>query len=217
MTSEQVQKLLASEEVETIERKKGLDPNEVCQALIAFANDLAERGCGWLILGQGPDKSIVGLKMGKDRAQQRVADIARNRCKPAIPVSIEPYEVEGKTILIVEARTSVARPHFDGDAWVRIGSTTRRATDSEIVLMRAAQSERKVALAHRWLRDGKKEVVLVTVESRDRCRAALKDVTEDWVVLDLGGKPRAIPWGELTLSYDYENDRPEIRDHGRMR
>ncbi len=61
MNAKDIEKLLAAEESETLERKEGFDPKDVGKALTAFANDLYGHGVGWLILGQAADKSIVGL------------------------------------------------------------------------------------------------------------------------------------------------------------
>jgi len=222
MTQEKVDELLAAEESETLERKRGLDDSEVCQALIAFANDQAGRGRGWLILGQAPDKKIVGLRIGKDKAQLRIANIAKDRCRPAIPVSIEIAEREGKAVAIVEVRASGARPHFYGNAWVRVGSQTRRATDAEIVLMRAAAADRKVALLVRWFNEGKKDVILWQLpapgmplqKSPNVSQAVMVDISEDWVVLDLGGRRLALPFAEFNVGYDHNKDKPQLRYHG---
>lgn len=211
MTQEQVKKLLSSEETETIERKAGFDQEEIRKALIAFANDAAGRARAWLIIGQADNRDIVGLKMGSDEAQKKISDIARNQCKPAIPVSIEISSVEGKLVAIVEVAASPARPHFDGEAWVRIGSTTRRATDAEIILLRGMHENRKVALLNRFMTEGKTTVSLVNVKRHDRQRAELLEVTEDWITLGLGNERRALPLAEFNVGYDYGSDRPEIR------
>jgi predicted HTH transcriptional regulator len=93
MTSEQIDKLLAAEESETFKRKQGLDKDGLCKSMIAFANDVYGRGSGWLIVGQAPNKNIVGLQIGEDEIQRIIPDLARNNCSPAIPVSVECCEI----------------------------------------------------------------------------------------------------------------------------
>ena len=210
MTPEQSATLLASDEVETIERKTGFDHKEIRKALIAFANDQAERGQGWLILGQAPNKDIVGLMMGADEVQRKIADIAKDQCNPTIPISIEIIERDGKRLAIVEVRSSLTRPHFDGKAWVRVGSTTRPATEGEIIQLRAARSNKKVSQLRRWLNEGRTIVTLSDVKLHGRERVTLQDVTEHWVKLGFGTTSRGFPLDDLSLSYDYDNDRPEI-------
>ncbi len=224
MTPQEIETLLAAEESETFERKQGFEEDEIRKAIIAFANDLYGRGCGCLVVGQARDKTITGLKISGDAAQQRITDIARNSCSPAIPVSVQIYEKNDKRVAIVEVRKSPARPHFAGKAWVRMGCTTRLATDAEIILMRAVEENRKVALLKRWMDTGMSTVIFWQLpapgQSFDRAprveRAQLLDVDENWVVLDMGGIKRTFPFSEFDLGFDFNEGLPQIRYHGRM-
>jgi hypothetical protein len=223
LSAEQIERLLASEESETVERKSGFNNKEIRGALIAFANDQAGRGRAWLILGQAPNKDIVGLELDEDEMQLKIADIAKNACKPTIPApSIEIVKKDGKTLAIVEVRASPARPHFDGNAWVRVGSQTRPATGEEILLMRAAQVDRKVALVTRWFNEGKRTVTVWQLpapgqpmqRSPNVYQAEMVEVTEHWITLNEGGQVRTLPFVEFNVGYDAKNDRPQIRYHG---
>jgi len=224
MTPEWADKLLASDESETIERKKGIVAEDIADALCSFANDYAERGVGYLIIGQRDDKHIEGLQEDADRVSQLISNIARNKCKPAIPVSIEIHEQAGKKLAIVEVRQSPARPHFVGRALVRVGSTTRQATDAEIILLRASGTNPKVAQLRRWLLEGKETVTVAQLPaigqemhlSAYRSPAVLEEVTDLWVRISLGGQRRTLQIDEIYLAYDYEINRPEIRYHGHI-
>ena len=213
MTREQIESILQSEESETIERKKGFDAGEIRKALIAFANDLAGRDVAWLIIGQAPDRQIVGLSMDADKAQRKISDIARDQCIPAIPVSMEIYEQDGKRVAIVEVRRSIARPHFEGKAWVRIGSTTRRATDAEIILLRSEGGDKKVATIRNWIREGKTSAILLDAKTNSGMRITIQDVTDQWVKLDFGTRSEGLPLAEMKLGYNYEKDCPILRSH----
>jgi hypothetical protein len=222
MTTERIEKLLAAEESERLERKQGMDEEGILKSIIAFANDMYGRGGGWLIVGQAPNKAVVGLQIGDDEVQRRISDLARNNCCPAIPVSLECYEKDGKRVAIVEVRPSPARPHFAGKAWVRMGSTTRRATDAEIILLRAIEENRKIALLKQWFDDGKKTVSFwqLPAPGQDFTRsprvekAELLEVNENWIGLKLSGAKRAFPFCEFNVGYDLESDIPQIRYHG---
>ena len=224
MTPEHADKLLASDESETIERKKGFNAEEIAGALCAFANDYAERGVGYVIVGQRDDKHIEGLQDNADRVSQLISSIARDKCKPAIPVSIEIHERAGKKLAIVEVRKSPARPHFVGKALVRVGSTTRQATDAEIILLRASGTNPKVAQLRRWLVEGKKTVTVAQLPaigqemhlSSYRSPAVLEEVTDLWLTISSGGQRRTLQIDEIYLAYDYEIDRPEIRHRGHI-
>ena len=210
-TPEKMNELLSTEEDERIERKAGFDHKEIRQALIAFANDQAGRGGGYLIIGQAPNKEIRGIKLNKDEAQLKIADIAKDQCRPTIPVSIEVIERDGKRVVVVEVRASPAKPHFHGDAWVRVGSQTRRATDAEIVLLRASHENRKLAILKRAMDEGKKEVIVTHLQAHTRARCELVEVTVDWVVFREGAKHMTFPWEEIRVGFDYEKNIPEIR------
>ncbi len=179
-------------------------------------------GGGWLILGQAPDKSIVGLTRDPDKIQRDIADIGRVQCSPAIAVSVQIYPKGGKQLALVEVRASPARPHFAGIAWVRMGSTTRRAHDAEIILLRGIAENRKVALLKRWLDEGKREVFLRQLpapgERLDRSpfleRVELVEVNENWIVVKYGGRLQAYPLNEINWGFDPTNDLPEIRWRG---
>ncbi len=202
-----IDKILKSEESETIERKKGWDSREVRKALIAFANDQSDRGCGYLVVGQDDNKQLVGLAWGEDEICKRISDVSRDMCFPAVPVSIDVVERQGKRIAVVTVRRSVARPHFDGPAWVRVGSTTRRATDAEVMLLRAATGNRKAALLMRWI----KKVVVVTAPNwAAPLKAMVEDVTEDWVQLRFGNKNVGIPLSDMSVGFDYTENAPKI-------
>lgn len=222
MNSEQIQKLLEAEESETLERKQSLDKEGICKSIIAFANDMYGRGTGWIVVGQAPNKVIVGLQVSDDEAQRTISDLARNNCSPAVPVSIECHEKDGKRFAIVEVRPSPARPHFTGKAWVRMGSTTRTATDAEIVLLRAVEADRKVALLKRWFDEGKRTVILwqLAKSGEDLARspgvqqATLLEVNSDWIVIDISGTQRAFPYSEFNVGYEPQQGLPQIRYHG---
>jgi len=222
MKPEQIEALLAAEESETLERKQSLDKDGLIKSMIAFANDMYGRGCGWVIVGQAPNKSLVGLQVGDDEAQRMISDLARNACTPAIPVSVECYQKEGKRLAVIEVRASPARPHFTGKAWVRMGSTTRQATDAEILLLRAVEENRKIAVLKRWLDEGKTTVVLwqMAAPGHDYARSPgvqqvqLLEVNENWVVLGVSGIKRAFPFDEFNVGWDPEANLPQIRYHG---
>jgi Putative DNA-binding domain len=219
MTTEQVQKLLQAEESDRLERKASLsDTDAIRDTFIQFANDLAGRGGGHLIVGQAPDKSITRLIVGDDEAQQRLADIARNRCRPAIPITVECHLISTARIAIVDIRASAARPHFTGNCYVRVGSTKRAATDAEIVALRYAGANPKIAELQGWLADGKTTITTLQL-AKDPMRGSaftgvmkLLEVRANYIVLQSGSeRPVTLPISEFDTAWDYSNNR--LTDH----
>jgi len=102
ISAEELNRLLSADETDTLERKASLADNEgIRNSMIAFANDLAGRGGGTIIIGQNPDKTVVGLKVGGDEAQRTISHLARTRCYPAIHLIIEICEHKAKSLAIV--------------------------------------------------------------------------------------------------------------------
>lgn len=215
--------LLNLEESETLERKQSLaDREAICKSIVAFANDMHGHERGFLILGQAPDKSFVGLQQSEDEIQRLVTDLARMNCSPAIPVSVQVFQKDNKRLALVEVPASPARPHFVGKAWVRMGSTSRMATDAEIILLRAVEENRKIGMLKRWFDEGKKRIIFWQLpgEGRDFTHAPVVhvaemiEVNENWVVLQIAGTPRAFPYCEFNIGYDPKENLPQIRYHG---
>jgi hypothetical protein len=102
------------------------------------------------------------------------------------------------------------------------GRTPRAATDAEIILLRAVEEDRKVAIVKRWIDEGKTTVVFrqMPAAGPDFARtprteqAKLLEVNENWIVLSLGGVPRAFLFPEFNVGYDPLQNLPQIRYHG---
>jgi hypothetical protein len=210
--------LLRSDESDILERKASLsDADAIRNTIIAFANDIPQRSGGTLIIGQGPDKTVTGLKESADEASRRIADIARTQCFPAIPVVIDIKEHEGKRIAVVEVPASIARPHFRGECYVRQGSTNRRATDAEIMALRMSSVDPKLRQLLMWKAAGKTDAVTCDTLPRSlvsNWEGQIGDITETYVSVTRNGGTRSIPLSEMHLGYDYYKDRPKLTFKG---
>jgi len=220
----QFEEFLSKEESETFERKQTLDKEGICKSMVAFANDLHGKGRGIILVGQAPNKSIVGLRENDDEVQRIVVDWARNNCSPSVPVSVECFDKNSKRLAFVSVPPSIARPHFVGKAMVRMGSTNRAATDAEIILLRRVDADRKVALLKGWFDEGKTTVLFWHMPARGEHIAStagvqetkLLEVNADWIVLELWGGSRSIPYVEFNVGWEPTRGLPQIRYHGGM-
>jgi hypothetical protein len=218
LTEAQVDGLLNAEESEEIERKSShSDRDSLRDSILAFANDLVGRARGWIIIGQDRNKNLVGVNVSDDELQQTVSEIARNRCFPAIAVSIEFHTRHSKRLAFVEVRASVARPHFAGRCLVRIGSTNRQATDAEIISLRFLNTNSKLGRLARWLAEGKSQIAVLQLPHDQRgsayeSDAQLIEVNEDYIVLKAFGSdvPATLPVSEFEIGYNFKKDRPMI-------
>ncbi len=133
MDEQALRELLRTGETHRLELKEcsRLRKGDVQHVLCAFANDFAEVGGGWLVIGVTDDKSVVGVP-DADEFQRLVASHARE-CEPPVHVEVHVLSIEGRSVVVVTMQRSPARPHFaSGACYVRVGSMTRPATSGEI-------------------------------------------------------------------------------------
>src|SRR4029453_10322518 len=112
-----------------VERKASLDPEELRQVVVAFANSLAEENEGIVLYGVTDNGSIRGVE-DPDGLQKSVRRHLQ-RCYPPVlgVVQTQVDTVEGRPIVAVIVKASADRPHFTGGAWVRKGSETVHASE----------------------------------------------------------------------------------------
>jgi hypothetical protein len=163
---------------------------------------------------------------GRDRVRTcdplHAKQVKSHISRPAVPVSVECIEQDGKRIAIVEIPTSPARPHFVGRPWVRMGSTLRTATDAELMLLRSAEKDWKIARLKRYWDDGQRAILfwqypgpgVALTQSPFSEQTRLLDVNENWVTIILAGYQRSISHAEFNLGYDPNTGLLQIRYYG---
>lgn len=105
----------------------------VRRALCAFANDLGGAGqTGIILVGLENDGSCAGLE-DADSVQQKVANWAHGGDILPLPdVEIYFRELDSCPVVVVEVHPHGEPPvRYQGQAWVRVGSTNRRATPEQ--------------------------------------------------------------------------------------
>ncbi len=148
---------------------------------------------------------------------------------PPIYYRTEVYERDGKQCLRVDVKHNGQAPHFGGQAWVRQGSQTVKATE-EIYQQLVDQRQSKVRILMRWLN---KEM---TVEGTQKAKtfppgqmpsfddeewsvglhkATLIAVNEHWVTFDVhtsatSHAEMSEPLEKVLLSWDNQRARPKV-------
>jgi len=99
------------------------------RAICAFANDLMEQGGGMVFIGLNNDGTCAGVK-DADRTQRNLANWARGGDILPLPdVEIARRFVDDCQVIVAEVRPSATPPvRYQGQIWVRIGTTNHRAT-----------------------------------------------------------------------------------------
>lgn len=128
---ERINSLIIRGEDSSIEFKSSYSPDDL-PTLVAFANGYDAVPLGTMLIGVDDSGEIIGLRGDVDSIQRRIADDCRSRCEPPVMPSIRIIKIGRKEIMSVEVARSQMRPHrAAGVCYVRVGSTTRKATVEE--------------------------------------------------------------------------------------
>lgn len=186
LSDEALAQLFHSPESERLERKESLsDPDRICQAICAFANDISgsdQRGV--LIIGQKDDLSCAGLSINSQLLEKVGGWRSDGNFQPFPTMTVEGREVEGCVVAVIVVTPSVNTPvRYKDRIWIRVGP--RRGTAS-------AEEERRLI--------EKRRVQDLPFDARGVPGASLNDV--DLVRFKLEYLPSAVPSDILA-----ENDR----------
>ena len=103
-------------EWERIEFKEGWNPEIILHTICAFSNDINNWGGGYLIVGVAEENGRAllppkGLDVGElDNIQKKLHEIC-HRLQPTYFPVVEPYEIDGKHILVVWVPGGENRPY----------------------------------------------------------------------------------------------------------
>ena len=127
--------LLKRDESKTLEFKRDLSsPNGVLRTIVAFANTAG----GVLLLGvENTTRNVRGVEEPL-AMEERLANLISDNILPRLIPDIEVLPWRRTHVLAIQVHPSSVRPHYlkntglEGGAYVRVGSTNRRA-DSELI------------------------------------------------------------------------------------
>lgn len=138
-----------------IERKEGIRGNdEIRKAVVSFANSLLEGQTAVLFIGVSNNGAVTGVsETDAEKFQQRVRRICEDDCFPPIAIrTADVITIDNQHVVAFEFGPSANRPHFAGQAFVRIGSESVKASASkldELVASRNTKAGRLLAAKDR--------------------------------------------------------------------
>ncbi len=146
-------------ETDRIEYKESFkDAKAILCAVCALANDLSASGQpGFVVLGVNKGGSILGVGLsngGLDQAQQALSSqLTSSKLFPNPTVTIRVVDHAEKVVVVLEVSPYRVPPVVtcDGTAYVRIGSTTRRASETDLTRLRERRPEASQAFDSRCL------------------------------------------------------------------
>lgn len=131
MTDEELQDLLADIESDRVERKASFaDPERICQAICAFANDMPNhQRAGVVFVGCNNDGTCTGLPI-TDHLLLTLAHLRDDGNTLPLPsMTVQKKTLNDCELAIVTVQPSFAPPvRFRGRVWIRVGP--RRAVAS---------------------------------------------------------------------------------------
>jgi ATP-dependent DNA helicase RecG len=134
MDDQELLQLLNDIESDRVERKASLaDPDRICEAICAFANDLPDRKqAGVLFVGARDDGSCAELQI-TDRLLQTLADMRQNgNVTPFPSMTVQKRSLAGCEMAVVVVHPSDAPPvRYKGRTWIRVGPRRAVATPEE--------------------------------------------------------------------------------------
>lgn len=128
-----IYQMILAGESEVLDFKQAVnDPGKIAKALVAFAN----RKGGRLLVGVRDNKSIAGVR---SEDEIYMLDLAASfYCKPEVPIEIEEWDIEGKTVLEVIIPEGKEKPYAakdeSGKFWVYIRVKDQSLLASKVVV-----------------------------------------------------------------------------------
>ena len=140
--------LLSSPEDNFVERKpESVKSAELRQTLCAFANSIPEGREAVVYIGiEDQTGAVLGVE-NTESLQKRIRTVCRDDCYPAIQYTSEVLPFEQGRVVAVVIPFSKTRPHFAGPAFVRVGSQSVKASDSqyeELILSRTDKARQLI-------------------------------------------------------------------------
>lgn len=110
-----------------VERKtKNIKSDEICEALVGFANSLPAGQQGILFIGVSNEGNALGVD-DTDGMQKKIEQRSK-WCHPPVAYTARVFEDSGVHIVAVIVEGSTDRPHFAGPAFIRVGSQSKKAS-----------------------------------------------------------------------------------------
>ena len=149
LKQQELAKLVHLPESDWVERKESLPHTlELRKTLVAFANSVPEGEHAILFIGV-TDKGVITGISNTDKAQKDVIDTATNHCYPPVKCETTVVQVGAANVVAVVVQRSQNRPHFTGQAYIRRGSRSIRASEEVFADMVASQNDKaRVILNH---------------------------------------------------------------------
>jgi len=130
MTPQELQEIIQQGENSSVEFKESaVRPESLAREMVALANSSG----GVVIIGVADDGMLRGIDAEINR-EEWAMNIARTAVNPALNVTYELLEIEGKRLAVITVPKGPDKPYQTGDKYlIRVGSTNRVASQAELM------------------------------------------------------------------------------------
>jgi len=128
ITPSELQNILQQGENASVEFKQaGVRPESLAKEIVAFAKG------GIILLGVNDQKIVTGIST-EQALEEWVMNIARDRIMPALEVEFHQHRLDNKRLAEITVPKGKDKPYQTGGKYyIRIGSTNRIASQSELM------------------------------------------------------------------------------------
>lgn len=175
------------EESERVEWKEsGRQVEEILRAACALANDLGGSGTdGFIVLGVRNDGTTVGTDTSDEAIQRIASRLSSTKLQPNPSVSVVRGEGSQSGLLVIRVAPYLVPPvvRVDGVAWVRVGTTTRRASDADLARLQERRPENRLPFDQRAVAGASVEDLSVVLKEQylmERAEDAVPDSFPDY-------------------------------------
>jgi ATP-dependent DNA helicase RecG len=148
MIPEELAQALSGESERVEWKQSNRDASELLSSLAALANDLEDsRKPGYVVIGRAKNGTDIGVEErslgGDEEIQQLVNRLTSTRILPTPTFVVERVARGERVLWVLRIEPYPVPPvvSVDGTPWVRKGSTTRRATEADLLRLRERRPE----------------------------------------------------------------------------
>ncbi len=205
LSDDDIDRLRTSTEDHFVERKSYGDwHKDIAKTVVAFANSLPIDKPGYIFIGVRDNGDVEASRQDLDTVQKTLADRLK-LIYPRVYYVPKVMRCGDSEYLVVIVYGSKDRPHFAGPSYIREGSQTKEASESQYGIL-IAERQSKVYELRKWI--GKQitvEWLLRIAHGMSRSvvpQATLVDCTQFYVVFAKGDTRTAIPLYQVNISID---------------
>jgi hypothetical protein len=201
-----------------VERKTEGDSGDWLKTIVAFANSAPIGYPAFLFIGVKDDGKLPGLN-NPDSVQKSLSG-KMTQCFPVPYFLSRLLQVEGKHVLAVIVPGSENRPHFAGPAFVRDGSKTVVASETQFGRLIAQRSSAAYELLKRlsktvsiWHPSRNRQATTYHPSTGYTAAGTITDCNQFYVTIEGTPFGKAVSFGldAFDIGFDHNNKRLELR------